>query len=77
MSNVGKDLSVKIMDAIKDILPPKAGFVLVVGVMGEEDIGITSNLPDDIALEFLEESIVSINTEPAIDLAQEAKLNSN
>jgi hypothetical protein len=77
MSDVGKSLSVRVMEALKDILPAKAGFVLVVGIMGEEEIGITSNLPDDIALEFLEESIISINTEPAVDLAQEAKLNSN
>lgn len=77
MDNSGKDISIKIMEALKDILPKKMGFVMVVGEFGGEDIGITSNLPDDVALGFLEDAITSIVSTPAIDLEQEAKLKNN
>lgn len=77
MDNSGKDISIQIMEALKDILPPKMGFIMIVGELGGEDIGITSNLPDHVALGFLEDAIISIDGTPAIDLEQEVKLNRN
>jgi hypothetical protein len=71
MEDVGKDLSLKIMETLKDILPKGTAFVMVCGDLASGDLGITSNIPDEVALAFLEEAIHSIQTEPAIDLEKE------
>lgn len=64
MSDVGKDLSIRIMELLKPVLPKGTGFIMICGDANDENIGITSNLPDEIALEFLKSAITSINTEP-------------
>lgn len=71
MSDQGKDLSIQIMEALKPILPKKTGFIMIVGSATEEDIGITSNLPDEIAVDFLNAALKSIETEPAVMLEKE------
>lgn len=65
MSSTGKDLSIQIMELLKPILPKGTGFIMVCANADDEAMGITSNLPDDIALAFLKAAIESINTEPA------------
>lgn len=65
MSDVGKDLSIKIMELLKPVLPKGTGFIMVCANADDEALGITSNLPDEIALEFLKAAITSIKTEPA------------
>lgn len=71
MSDNGKDLSIQIMEALKPILPKKTGFIMIVGGANDEDIGITSNLPDEIAVDFLNAALKSIETEPAVMLEKE------
>lgn len=71
MSDIGKDLSVRIMEALKPLLPKKTGFIMVIGSAEDESLGITSNLPDEAALVFLKTAIKSIQTEPAIFIEKE------
>lgn len=73
MSDVDKDLSTKIMNALKPILPKGVGFIMICGSAAEQELGITSNLPDDIALEFLEEATLIIKSEPANPLEPDEK----
>lgn len=69
MVDDNQDLSVKIMEALKSILPKGTGFIMVCGsVNTEDDLGITSNMPDDLAIAFLKDAIHSIRTSPAIDI---------
>lgn len=71
--DVGKDLSTKIMEALKPLLPKGTGFIMICASATEPDLGITSNLPDDIALQFLEQAIVSIETDPPELIGEESK----
>lgn len=73
MSNSSEDLSKKIMMALKDILPKGTGFIMICGDIGDENIGITANIPDGIALEFLRAATDSILTEPAVSLEDDQK----
>lgn len=73
MSEVDKDLSTKIMNALKPILPKGVGFIMICGSPAEQELGITSNLPDDVALEFLEEAINVVKSEPANPLEPDEK----
>lgn len=73
MSDVDKDLSAKIMEALKPILPKGVGFIMICGAPADGDLGITANLPDDLALVFLEEAIQVIKSEPATNLEPEQK----
>ena len=68
MSEVDRDLSAKIMNALKPILPKGVGFIMICGSPKEGDLGITANLPDELALYFLEEAIGIIKSEPANNL---------
>jgi hypothetical protein len=71
MTDKGKDLSIQIMEALKPILPKNVGFIMIVGEYGDENVGVTSNIPDDVALDFLKAATASILTEPAVDLENE------
>ena len=73
MSDNGKDLSIQIMEALKPILPKGTGFIMICGDIGDENIGITANIPDRIALEFLRAATDSILTEPATSLEDDPK----
>jgi hypothetical protein len=65
MDDKGKSLAVQIMELLKPILPKNVGFIMVVGDPATNDIGITSNMPDDMCLAFLESAALSITSEPA------------
>lgn len=67
-----KDLSVKIMEALKPILPKGTGFIMVYGEAKTGDLGVTANLPDNLAIMFLESAISTIMVEPAIPLEDES-----
>jgi hypothetical protein len=71
MTDVNKDLSVQIMEALKPILPKGVGFIMICGSVAEADLGITSNMPDELALAFLRDAISTIETEPAISIEKE------
>lgn len=71
MSDNGKDLSIQIMELLKPILPKKTGFIMIVGGPDDESVGITSNLPDEVALEFLKAAVASIKSEPAVLIEKE------
>lgn len=71
MSDMGKDLSIRVMEILKPILPKGTGFIMICGNADDENLGITSNLPDDLALEFLKAAIDSIRSEPAVLIEKE------
>lgn len=78
MENSGKNLSIKIMEALKPILPKGIGVVVVSGPVNEDaELDITSNIPDPVALQFLESAMTSILTEPAIYIDEDSPENSN
>jgi hypothetical protein len=72
MEDKGKSLSVQIMELLKPILPKNVGFIMVVGDPVTADIGITSNMSDELALAFLESAAISITSDPPIILDGEA-----
>lgn len=73
MSKDSEDLSRKIMLALKDVLPKGTGFIMICGDVKDENIGITANIPDKIALAFLQAATDSILTEPATSLEDDEK----
>jgi hypothetical protein len=70
MDDKNKDLSVKIMELLKPILPKGVGFIMITGQADTLDLGVTSNLPDHVALSYLEGAMESIKVDPAIDLEE-------
>jgi hypothetical protein len=77
MTDKGKDLSVKIMEALKPIIPTGAGFIMLCGDIGTGELGVTCNVPDDIALELLRSAILTITTEPAESIEPEDIVKKN
>jgi hypothetical protein len=71
MEDEGKSLSVQIMELLKLILPENMGFIIVVGDPTANDIAITSNMSDELSLDFLESAALSITSEPGILLGEE------
>jgi hypothetical protein len=64
MEDKGKSLSVQIMELLKPILPKNVGFIMIVGDPTTADIGITSNMSDEMSLAFLESATLSITSDP-------------
>ena len=65
-----KEISVKIMEALKPILPKGMAFIIVMGQVDGSDLNVTCNIPDDMTVDFLEAAIEAVSEEPAIDLEQ-------
>lgn len=72
-----KDLSVKIMEALKPILPKGTGFIMVYGEVKTGDLGVTANLSDSMAITFLESAIATIMVEPAVAIEDITKDNAS
>jgi hypothetical protein len=68
MSDTGKDLSRKIMEAVKPLLPQKTAFIMVFASKDDGDMGVVCNVPDNVALILLKEGIKSINDEPPVEI---------
>lgn len=66
MSEINEDLSIQIMNALKHILPKGVGFIMVCGKVSDGQLSITCNLPDDLATEFLNGALSTIEVQPAI-----------
>lgn len=73
METLDQDLSIRIMEAVKDLLPKGVGFIMI---CGGADLSITSNLPDATALLYLETTIESIKNDPPIILDSSGTLDS-
>jgi len=71
MSDIGKNLSVQIMEALKDLLPKETGFIMICGDVTVGDLSITSNMPDDLAIQYLENAVFTIGTSPSTFLENE------
>lgn len=77
MEDKGKSLSVQIMELLKPILPKNVGFIMVVGDPTTEDVGITSNMSDEMSLYFLQSAAESIISTPPEVLEPEKDASSN
>jgi hypothetical protein len=77
METLDQDLSIRIMEAVKDLLPKGVGFIMICGeARSGADLSITSNLPDATALLYLETTIESIKNDPPIILDSNGTLDS-
>ena len=63
-------ISVQIMEALKPILPKGMAFIIVMGQTDGTDLNVTCNIPDDMAIDFLEAAIEAVSEEPAINLEE-------
>lgn len=71
MEDKEKNLSIQIMELLKPILPKNVGFIMIVGDPTTEDVGITSNMSDEMSLYFLQSAVESIVSTPPEVLDQE------
>ncbi len=72
-----KDISFKIMEALKPILPKGTGFIMVYGDIKSGELGVTANVSDSLALALLETAMETIVSEPAISLEEAPKNNAS
>ena len=72
-----RELSVKIMEALKPILPKGVGFIIVHGEASTGELSVTGNMPDNLSIVFLESAISTIKEEPAESLEAPPKNNAS